>query len=128
MNGVTQPDGPPSIFVMFGRNTVVVGVPGVPHADADAFREAVTVDAAAAGRALAPSVSASTQTSMAPTFLTATSIGEGREGWPFLFGSSFGGPGRRHHVGGPKSAGCRDHECHGVTSRVRTQVVWVLCV
>src|SRR5712691_2222152 len=74
MNGVTQPEGPPSIFVMFGRNTVVVGVPGVPHAAADAFG----VPAAAAGRALAPSVRASTQTSGAPTFLTAASIDERR--------------------------------------------------
>src|SRR3989442_10873459 len=89
MNGVTQPDGPPSIFVMFGRNTVVVGVPGVPHADADVFREPVNVDAAAAGRAFAPSVSASTQTSIAPTFLTATSIGEGCGGGAFPFCFSF---------------------------------------
>src|SRR2546425_6769959 len=74
MNGVTQPDDPPSIFVMFGRNTVVVGVPGVPHAAADAFRVPATVVAAAAGRALAASVSASTQTSRAATFLTAASI------------------------------------------------------
>src|SRR5947208_3071950 len=73
MNGVTQPDGPPSIFVMFGRNTVVVGVPGVPHAAAEAFPVPAIVVAAAAGRALAPRVSASRQT-MAPTFLTAASI------------------------------------------------------
>src|SRR6266568_1210993 len=78
MKGVTQPDGPPSIFVMFGRNTVVVGVPGVPHAAADTFRVPAIVVAAAAGRALAPSVSASRHTSMAPTFLTAASIDQRR--------------------------------------------------
>src|SRR5437879_12146139 len=112
MNGVTQPDGPPSIFVMFGRNTVVVGVPGVPHADADVFREPVTVDAAAAGRAFAPSVSASTQTSMAPTCLTATSIGEGCGGWAVLFGSSLRGPGPTHHAGGPH--GCAPRAAAGL--------------
>ncbi len=78
MNGVTQPDGPPSIFVMFGRKTVVVGVPGVPHAIADALRESATAVTAAAGRALASSVSISTQASTAVTFLTAASIDERR--------------------------------------------------
>src|SRR2546426_399229 len=34
MNGVCQPSGPPSIFVMFGRYTVVVGGgPGGAHAE-----------------------------------------------------------------------------------------------
>ena len=60
MKGVTQPDGPPSIFVMFGRNTVVVGVPGVPHAAADAVGAPVVIVAAAAGRALAPRDTANT--------------------------------------------------------------------
>src|SRR5438093_427465 len=78
MNGVTQPDGPPSIFVMFGRKTVVVGVPGVPHAAADTLSEPAAVVVAAAGLALAPSVMASTQTSTTATFLTAASIDERR--------------------------------------------------
>src|SRR5207249_11288643 len=84
MKGVTQPDGPPSIFVMFGRNTVVVGVPGVPHAAADAVAAPVVIVAAAAGRALAPRDSASRQTITAASFLTATSIGEALCGLHFL--------------------------------------------
>jgi len=81
MNGVTQPDGPPSIFVMFGRKIVVVGTPGVPHGAAETA-DVVTLtgdaDAAAAGRGAFASVSASAsaQASAAPTFLTAGVCGE----------------------------------------------------
>jgi hypothetical protein len=63
---------------MFGRKIVVVGVPGAPHADAAAFGEPASVVAADAGRVLAPSVTASAQTSVSPTFLTAASIDEHR--------------------------------------------------
>ena len=31
MNGVYHPAGPPSVFVMFGRYTVDVGAPALPH-------------------------------------------------------------------------------------------------
>jgi len=78
MNGVTHPFGPPSIFVMFGRKIVVVGVPGVPHGAAgaaDALAVGDNAVAAPAGRALIK-VSASTQASIAATFLTAASMRE----------------------------------------------------
>jgi hypothetical protein len=80
MNGVTHPFGPPSIFVMLGRKTVVVGRPGVPHgaagaADSIRGRSSVVV-AAATGNACAPSESASAQASKTATFLTAASMRE----------------------------------------------------
>jgi len=81
MNGVTQPDGPPSIFVMFGRKIVVVGTPVVPHGAAGATDATSLVGdavAAMAGRDALVSTNASTQTSSAPTFLTAASMRERR--------------------------------------------------
>src|SRR6185295_3293115 len=81
MNGVTQPDGPPSIFVMFGRKIVVVGTPGVPQGAAETA-ELVPLGgdaaAAAAGRVPLMSVSASAHASAAATFLTPRVCDEGR--------------------------------------------------
>jgi hypothetical protein len=77
MNGVTHPDGPPSIFVMLGRKIVVVGTPGVPHGAAgtvDAPSFSGDASAETAGRGALASVSMSTQTSNATTFLTAGSM------------------------------------------------------
>jgi hypothetical protein len=81
MNGVTQPDGPPSIFVMFGRKIVVVGVPVVPQGAAGtadtASLEGEAV-AASAGRGPLIRASANTQASATGAFLTAASMREPR--------------------------------------------------
>jgi hypothetical protein len=63
--------------VMFGRKIVVVGTPSVPQGAAGAAAAmSLSGDAVAAtaGRGALASMSASTQTSIAPTFLTAASM------------------------------------------------------